>query len=67
MEWDKLWAINKKVIDPVAERHTALSRAGLVKVTVEGLSGPERQMKPLHPKNETVGKKEVMEGENGME
>jgi glutamyl-tRNA synthetase len=26
LEWDKLWAINKKVIDPVAPRHTAISQ-----------------------------------------
>ncbi|KAL0364910.1 UNVERIFIED_CONTAM: Glutamate--tRNA ligase, cytoplasmic [Sesamum angustifolium] len=24
MEWDKLWAINKKIIDPVCPRHTAV-------------------------------------------
>jgi len=25
MEWDKLWATNKKVIDPIAERYFAIS------------------------------------------
>jgi glutamyl-tRNA synthetase len=24
MEWDKIWALNKKVIDPVSGRYTAL-------------------------------------------
>ena len=27
-EWDKIWAINKKVIDPVCPRHTAVEAAG---------------------------------------
>uniref|UniRef100_A0A0A9C918 Glutamyl-tRNA synthetase, cytoplasmic n=1 Tax=Arundo donax TaxID=35708 RepID=A0A0A9C918_ARUDO len=26
MEWDKLWTINKKIIDPVCARHTAVLR-----------------------------------------
>jgi glutamyl-tRNA synthetase len=24
LEWDKLWALNKKVIDPIAPKHTSL-------------------------------------------
>jgi glutamyl-tRNA synthetase len=26
LEWDKIWTLNKKVIDPVAPRHTALAK-----------------------------------------
>jgi len=26
LEWDKIWTINKKVIDPVAPRHTGLTK-----------------------------------------
>jgi glutamyl-tRNA synthetase len=26
MEWDKLWAINKKIIDPIAGRYTCVSK-----------------------------------------
>jgi len=25
MEWDKLWAINRKIIDPIAIRYSAIS------------------------------------------
>ena len=24
LEWDKFWALNKKVIDPIAPRHTSI-------------------------------------------
>ena len=29
MEWDKLWATNKKVIDPIAERYFAISQTNI--------------------------------------
>ena len=58
MTWDKLWAINKKVIDPVAPRHVALDKRGLVRVVIEGT---KLEAKPysLHPKNADVGTKQV--------
>ncbi len=59
MEWDKLWATNKKVIDPVAPRHTALEKRGLVKVTVTGQAAAEARAVALHPKNPDVGNKQV--------
>jgi hypothetical protein len=59
MEWDKLWAYNRKVIDPSAPRHTALTRAGLVHVTVEGLGAVEEKDVNLHPKNAAIGTKRV--------
>jgi glutamyl/glutaminyl-tRNA synthetase len=58
MEWDKLWAINKKHIDPVAPRHTALTKRGLVKVTVQGQSAAVAKDVALHPKTD-VGTKKV--------
>jgi len=27
MEWDKLWATNKKIIDPIAERYFTISHS----------------------------------------
>jgi glutamyl-tRNA synthetase len=29
LEWDKIWAGNKKVIDPVSPRHTAIVKKNL--------------------------------------
>ncbi|XP_060102446.1 bifunctional glutamate/proline--tRNA ligase isoform X11 [Heteronotia binoei] len=65
MEWDKIWSFNKKlraickkVIDPVAPRHTALLKDEVVTVNI-----PEAQeeMKEVakHPKNSEVGLKPV--------
>ncbi|KAK5874481.1 hypothetical protein PBY51_019421 [Eleginops maclovinus] len=61
MEWDKIWAFNKKVIDPVAPRFTALSSSYVVPVTV---SEAKEEMKEVakHPKNAEVGMKEVWYG-----
>ncbi|XP_008124067.2 bifunctional glutamate/proline--tRNA ligase isoform X2 [Anolis carolinensis] len=58
MEWDKIWSFNKKVIDPVAARYTALLKNEVVTVNI-----PEAQeeMKEVakHPKNAEVGLKPV--------
>ncbi|XP_033961262.1 bifunctional glutamate/proline--tRNA ligase isoform X1 [Pseudochaenichthys georgianus] len=61
MEWDKIWAFNKKIIDPVAPRFTALSSSYVVPVTV---SEAKEEMKEMakHPKNAEVGMKEVWYG-----
>ena len=48
MEWDKLWAFNRKVIDPIAPRYTALEGA-IVPVHVNGAKS-EMQKANLHPK-----------------
>lgn len=29
LEWDKLWALNKKVIDPVAPRHISITKQNM--------------------------------------
>lgn len=61
MEWDKIWALNKKVIDPIAPRYTALLKSEVVAIFI-----PEAQEEmnecPLHPKNPSVGNKEVWYG-----
>jgi glutamyl-tRNA synthetase len=58
LEWDKLWSVNKKQIDPVAPRFTALNKDGLVKMIIkDGPSEPFTKEIPRHKKNPEVGTK----------
>ncbi|KAG6462778.1 hypothetical protein O3G_MSEX013465 [Manduca sexta] len=58
MEWDKIWAINKKVIDPIAPRYTALEETP-VPVNLKGVTADSTMPVALHPKNPDVGSKTV--------
>lgn len=65
MEWDKIWAVNKQILDPVVPRYTCINKATAVKLTVEnGPATPEARTQTLHPKNADVGVKAVMFGRN---
>ncbi|KAJ1685513.1 hypothetical protein LUZ63_016903 [Rhynchospora breviuscula] len=58
MEWDKLWTINKKIIDPVCARHTAVIEQDRVLLTLT--NGPDKpfvRIIPRHKKYEPAGKK----------
>ncbi|OVA19225.1 Glutamyl/glutaminyl-tRNA synthetase [Macleaya cordata] len=58
MEWDKLWTINKKIIDPVCPRHTAVLEERRVMLTL--IDGPEKpfvRVIPRHKKFEGAGTK----------
>jgi len=58
MEWDKLWTINKKIIDPVCARHTAVLTDQRVIFTLT--NGPEKpfvRILPRHKKCEGAGNK----------
>ncbi|KAK1825802.1 putative glutamate--tRNA ligase, cytoplasmic [Podospora conica] len=62
MDWTNFWAGNKKAIDPIAPRHTAISQKDAVKVTVIGAEAPAEPYtadKPKHPKNKDIGTKKV--------
>jgi len=61
MEWDKIWAFNKKVLDPVVPRHTTVEKTYNVPVKVAGAK-LEKHNSPKHPKNPDVGEKEVWTG-----
>ncbi|GMN23197.1 hypothetical protein TIFTF001_000029 [Ficus carica] len=58
MEWDKLWTINKKIIDPVCPRHTAIieQRRALMTLT-NGPRKPFVRIVPRHKKYECAGEK----------
>uniref|UniRef100_A0A1J3FK10 glutamate--tRNA ligase n=1 Tax=Noccaea caerulescens TaxID=107243 RepID=A0A1J3FK10_NOCCA len=58
MEWDKLWSINKKIIDPVCPRHTAVVEERRVLLTLT--DGPDElfvRLIPKHKKFEGAGEK----------
>jgi len=58
MEWDKLWAINKKVIDPISKRYYAILKESAAEVYIEnGPATPEGITIDYHPKDETMGSK----------
>jgi glutamyl-tRNA synthetase len=64
MEWDKFWATNKKVIDKVCPRYTAVSAETKTLLTLSGEGVPaegipEFRTAALHPKNAAVGTKSV--------
>ncbi|KAJ6638073.1 Bifunctional glutamate/proline--tRNA ligase [Pseudolycoriella hygida] len=60
MEWDKIWAFNKKVIDPIVPRYTAVDKNNVV-VNVAGATKESSEV-AAHPKNADVGTKTVWFG-----
>ncbi|TCD70262.1 hypothetical protein EIP91_004163 [Steccherinum ochraceum] len=61
LEWDTLWTLNKKIIDPIAPRHWAVAKEGKVPVTIKGgPATPEVKTLPKHKKNPEVGEKKTV-------
>jgi glutamyl-tRNA synthetase len=58
MEWDKLWTINKKIIDPLCARHTAvLKDQRVLLILTNGPEEPFVRILPRHKKYEGAGNK----------
>lgn len=60
-EWDKLFAINKKYLDPIVPRYSGIMSESAVEVVVS--NQPEdvvSKIEPLHPKNVDLGTKEII-------
>eukprot|EP00897_Mesotaenium_endlicherianum_P008593 jgi/Mesen1/7762/ME000408S06874 len=58
MEWDKLWTMNKKFVDPTCPRHTAVQSAGRVLLTLaDGPAEPFVRVVPRHKKHPPAGSK----------
>jgi len=61
MEWDKIWAFNKKVLDPIVPRHTTVDLKYNVPVLLSGVKVSSHKS-AKHPKNPDVGEKIVWTG-----
>ncbi|KAF6233930.1 hypothetical protein HO173_007760 [Letharia columbiana] len=60
LDWTLFWATNKKYIDPVAPRHTAIDKDHAVTANVRGARvAPYTEDKPKHGKNPALGTKKV--------
>ena len=58
LDWTSFWATNKKYIDPVAARYTAITQADAVQCNVVGArANPYAEEKPLHAKYQLGSKK----------
>lgn len=61
LEWSVIWAMNKKIIDPVCPRFTAVDAANVVPVKLlNGPKEPSTESKPKHKKNPDIGNKDVI-------
>ncbi|VDQ07316.1 unnamed protein product [Trichobilharzia regenti] len=58
MEWDKIWSFNKKIIEPIAPRSTAL----LLDSSFKSHDGTPPGLVPIHPKNESLGHRPILLG-----
>ena len=58
LDWTSFWATNKKYIDPIAARYTAIDSTDTVEATVTGArANPYSEDKPLHAKYDLGNKK----------
>ncbi|TKA71493.1 hypothetical protein B0A49_05606 [Cryomyces minteri] len=65
LDWSTFWATNKKYIDPVAARYTAVVIAHKCPVTIIGArAAPYTEDKDKHAKNKDVGTKKVVYSAN---
>ncbi|RDB21094.1 putative glutamate--tRNA ligase, cytoplasmic [Hypsizygus marmoreus] len=61
LEWDSIWSLNKKIIDPIAPRHWAVLKSKAVPVTIKGgPASPEIKTLPKHKKNPEIGEKKTV-------
>ncbi|KAK2952806.1 putative Glutamate--tRNA ligase [Blattamonas nauphoetae] len=58
-EWDKIWAKNRQVIDPICPRYTAIECADAVTLTITDGPEPYVSVVPRHRKNPATGDKLV--------
>ena len=58
MEWDKIYAINRNYIDPIAKRYFAVSVEGAVNLFVDNMEDKVEEVEvDWHQKNKELGKR----------
>ncbi|CAO1615568.1 unnamed protein product [Sympodiomycopsis kandeliae] len=57
MEWDQIWTLNKRIIDPVVPRFTAVEEQNKVKCVINGAPETHEKSVPKHKKNLEIGNK----------
>lgn len=63
LDWTIIWATNKKVIDPLSARHTAVfSEDAVTAKIIGGPATPTSEEKPKHAKIASLGEKTVYYG-----
>ncbi|TVY36254.1 putative glutamate--tRNA ligase, cytoplasmic [Lachnellula subtilissima] len=60
LEWGALWALNKKYIDPISARYTAIAQENMVTCHVAGVEHSTVAEKPKYLKNLDLGTKKVL-------
>lgn len=56
MDWTTLWATNKKILDPISPRYTAISSEDVCILHLSnGPAEPRQELHPLHPKLTDLG------------
>lgn len=60
LDWSSLLATNKKYIDPIGPRHTAIPKENAVTVLVNGIDETVSGERPRHNKNSDLGTKRVV-------
>jgi glutamyl-tRNA synthetase len=58
MEWDKIYALNKEIIDPTAKRLFAVDAHNNVSVHIENLHSAENIQVDWHQKNKELGQRQ---------
>jgi glutamyl-tRNA synthetase len=61
MEWDKIWTINKRILDPKVPRLSAISTENIALLELSGADVPNFAAVTVdsHPKNKSVGTKVI--------
>lgn len=65
MEWEKLWAINKRIIDPICPRYSAVKVEKASRIVIENVSKePEAVTVPLSKLTPALGERALWKSNN---